>query len=80
MIADCLRALAPDEIEIALPYLSGEIRQGKLALGYATLQGRASAIAARRAEPHAAATSTAPSQDSRARKGKGAAARTRRRC
>jgi DNA ligase 1 len=39
IIADCLRALAPDEIEIALPWLSGDIRQGKLTLGYATLQG-----------------------------------------
>jgi DNA ligase-1 len=38
VIADCLRALAPDEIEIALPWLSGDIRQGKLTLGYASLQ------------------------------------------
>jgi DNA ligase-1 len=38
VIADCLRALAPDEIKIALPWLSGDIRQGKLTLGYATLQ------------------------------------------
>jgi DNA ligase 1 len=38
VIADCLRALGPAEIEIALPWLSGDIRQGKLALGYSTLQ------------------------------------------
>lgn len=38
VIADCLRALAPEEVEIALPWLSGDIRQGKLALGYATLR------------------------------------------
>ena len=38
LIAECLRALDPDEVEIAIPYLSGDIRQGKLALGYATLQ------------------------------------------
>jgi DNA ligase-1 len=38
VIADCLRALEPDEIEIALPYLSGELRQGKLTLGPATLR------------------------------------------
>jgi DNA ligase 1 len=38
LIADCLRRLAPDEVAIALAYLSGEVRQGKLALGYATLQ------------------------------------------
>jgi DNA ligase-1 len=37
-IAECLRALAPDEIEIALPWLSGDIRQGKLTLGYASLR------------------------------------------
>jgi DNA ligase-1 len=38
LIADCLRALEPGEVEIALPYLSGDIRQGKLTLGYATLK------------------------------------------
>jgi DNA ligase-1 len=37
-IAACLRVLAPDEVEIALPWLSGDIRQGKLTLGYATLR------------------------------------------
>jgi len=37
LIAECLRALEPDEIAIAIPYLSGDIRQGKLALGYSTL-------------------------------------------
>jgi DNA ligase-1 len=36
-LAGRLRSLQPDEIEIALPYLSGELRQGKLALGYRTL-------------------------------------------
>jgi DNA ligase-1 len=38
VIADCLRALEPGEIEIALPYLSGDIRQGKLAVGYSSLK------------------------------------------
>jgi DNA ligase-1 len=38
LIAGCLRALDPAEVEIALPYLSGDTRQGKLAVGYATLQ------------------------------------------
>jgi DNA ligase-1 len=38
LLAECLRALEPGEVEIALPYLSGEIRQGKLALGYAALK------------------------------------------
>jgi DNA ligase 1 len=46
VIADCLRALEPDEIEIALPYLSGDIRQGKLTLGHATLQSAMGAAAA----------------------------------
>jgi len=41
VIADCLRALAPEEIEIALPWLSGDIRQGKLTLGYASLRSTA---------------------------------------
>ncbi|HYL24370.1 MAG TPA: ATP-dependent DNA ligase [Burkholderiales bacterium] len=46
-LADFLRPLAREEIEIALPYLSGDIRQGKLAVGYAALQAaRASAASA----------------------------------
>ena len=38
LIADCLKRLEPDEVEIAIAYLSGDTPQGKLALGYATLQ------------------------------------------
>jgi DNA ligase-1 len=38
VIADCLRALDPQEIEIVLPWLSGDIRQGKLTVGYAALR------------------------------------------
>ncbi len=37
-IAEFLRSLEPDEVEIALPYLSGDIRQGKLAVGYSSLK------------------------------------------
>jgi len=37
-LADFLRPLTREEIEIALPYLSGDIRQGKLAVGYGALQ------------------------------------------
>ena len=37
-LAALLRQLAPDEIEIAVAYLSGEVRQGKLGLGYAALR------------------------------------------
>jgi DNA ligase-1 len=36
-IAACLRAAAPDEIRIAVAYLSGEARQSKLGIGYASL-------------------------------------------
>ena len=36
-IAACLRAASPDEVEIAVAYLSGEIRQGRIGIGYATL-------------------------------------------
>jgi DNA ligase 1 len=37
-LAELLRRLAPDEIEIAVLYLSGDTRQGKLGLGYAALR------------------------------------------
>jgi len=37
-LAACLRLMAADEIEIAVLYLSGEIRQRKIGLGYAVLQ------------------------------------------
>jgi DNA ligase 1 len=36
-LAGFLKQLEPHEIAIALPYLSGDIRQGRLALGHATL-------------------------------------------
>jgi DNA ligase-1 len=36
-LAACLRAVAPDEIDIAVAFLSGETRQGRLGIGYATL-------------------------------------------
>ena len=46
-LAERLRSLEPDEIEIALPYLSGDLRQGRLALGYKALNpGTAAAKAA----------------------------------
>lgn len=38
-LAACLRALAPEEIEIGVQYLSGETRQGRFGLGYATVAG-----------------------------------------
>jgi DNA ligase-1 len=38
LLADCLRRLAPTEIEAAVAYLSGETRQGKTGIGYALLR------------------------------------------
>src|SRR5688572_776125 len=37
LLADLLRQLASDEIEIAIGMLSGEPRQGRIGIGYATL-------------------------------------------
>ena len=37
LLADLLRRLAPDEIEIAIGMLSGEPRQGRIGIGYAML-------------------------------------------
>ena len=70
-LADFLRPLAADEIEIALPYLSGDIRQGKLAVGYGALQ-------AARAHPAASASLSLQDVDAafsalKQVKGKGAA-------
>jgi DNA ligase 1 len=36
-IAACLRAAAPEEIEIAVAFLSGEMRTGRIGIGYSTL-------------------------------------------
>ncbi len=41
LLAGLLRQANPDEIEIVVAYLSGNIRQGKIGLGYRTLQGPA---------------------------------------
>src|SRR5687767_8091369 len=40
-LAGSLGLLAPDEIPIAISFLSGETRQGKLGASYATLQSAA---------------------------------------
>src|SRR5437660_5526990 len=53
-IAACLRRVAPDEIEIAIAFLSGEVRQGKLTVGYSALQSaRASAATVASLDLHA---------------------------
>src|SRR6267154_522785 len=45
-LASFLRALPPDEIETAAHYLSGEIPQGRIGIGYSTLQAAAAGGAA----------------------------------
>jgi len=37
-LSDCLHQLAEDEVEIATLYLSGELPQGKIGIGYASLR------------------------------------------
>ena len=37
-LADLLRRLGPDEIDIAVAYLSGHLRQGRIGLGGAALR------------------------------------------
>jgi DNA ligase-1 len=46
LLAELLRAAGPDEIEIAVSYLSGTTRQGNIGIGYATLQSAQTAPAA----------------------------------
>jgi DNA ligase-1 len=41
-LAAFLRSLAPDEIETGAHYLAGEIQQGRIGIGYATLRTAAS--------------------------------------
>jgi DNA ligase-1 len=45
-LAAFLRGLAPDEIETGAHYLSGEIQQGRIGIGYATLRTAASSAPA----------------------------------
>jgi DNA ligase-1 len=46
LLAGLLTAVPPDEIEIATAYLSGSIRQQRLGVGYAAIQGAAAGVAA----------------------------------
>ncbi len=73
LIADCLRRLDAGEVTVALPYLSGELRQGKLMLGYATLQASLGSPAA--APALALAEVDSVFESLKHTKGKGAAAR-----
>jgi len=45
-IAECLRGAEVDEVEIAVAYLSGETRQGRIGVGYATLAAQMGSPAA----------------------------------
>lgn len=47
-LASFLGALQPEEIEVATHYLAGEIPQGRIGIGFATLQGAAAHEAAER--------------------------------
>ena len=47
-IAAVLRGAAPDEVEIAVAWLSGEIRQGRIGVGWSTLSTLRGAPAASR--------------------------------
>src|SRR4029434_6412266 len=45
-IANCLRRAVADEIDIAVAWLSGELRQGRIGIGYAALRDAMSDTAA----------------------------------
>jgi len=45
-LAACLRALDVDELELGVLFLSGEIRQGRMGIGYSTLRASVEAAAA----------------------------------
>jgi DNA ligase 1 len=73
VLADCLRALAPDERETAVAWLSGVLRGGKASLGPATVHAAKTAPAA---APSLTIGSVARELDAlRAIVGKGSAAR-----
>jgi DNA ligase-1 len=76
-LADCLGRLEPGEIGVAIAYLSGEIRQGKLSLRYASFE---SARAASAPAPTLALLEVDRAFDElKAIKGEGAAARREKR-
>ena len=72
-LAGCMKRLDPDEVEIAIPYLSGDIRQGKLAVGYQMLRSARFSPAA--APSITLAETDVAFTDLKAVKGKGAAQR-----
>jgi DNA ligase-1 len=52
LLADLLRRLAPEEIEIAIGFLSGEPRQGRMGIGYSTISASKDVTAAETPELH----------------------------
>jgi DNA ligase-1 len=46
LIADCLRAMSPAELELAVLYLSGEIRQSRIGIGPSALRACITEVAA----------------------------------
>ena len=50
-LADFLKALPPDEIETAVHYLSGDIPQGRIGIGYSALRALSSRTPAGRGNP-----------------------------
>jgi DNA ligase-1 len=47
LLAELIRQLSPGEIEIVVPYLAGQTRQGRIGIGYAALRDARSSAAAR---------------------------------
>ena len=45
LLADLLKQAGPDEVELAIAYLSGTVRQSKIGVGWATLQKAKSHVA-----------------------------------
>jgi DNA ligase-1 len=45
LLADLLRRLRPEEVDVVVPFLSGRARQGKIGIGYRTLQAASAAHA-----------------------------------
>ena len=75
-LAALLKSLTPDEIDIGVHYLSGEIPQGKIGIGYATVRAAASTSAADLATLSIAEVDGAGGTRRHARQWIGCAART----
>ena len=49
LLAECVAAFEPHEVELGVAYLSGELPQGRIGIGYATLRAAAPGTSASRA-------------------------------